>query len=386
MTLRSQILGGAGAFALLVTAGAAMAEDWPDLPVGVKNGISERIGDRLIVGLGSAGAKVFALDLNDIAAGWTPLADFDGPAPGQPATAVSGGDLYVFSGSGNATEDASSPIIFDTVSRYDSDADAWEILDTTTPAGLLGASAVTLDDGRVAIFGGYNKDLFDKYLADVMGIDKEADPDAWNAVVDSYMGMEPKDYLWNDLVLTYDPAANSWGDLGSDPALPNTGSAVIQTEPGTFVIVNGEIKPGLRTDAVRSVTVDADGAEWTDLAPVPAPDGSDVQEGLAGAYAALTEDAILIAGGANFQGARAAADAGNWYAHEGLAKHWASEVFALQDGTWSQIGTLPEGLAYGGSFAVEDGLLVVGGEDGNRNARTDVFLVRWDGENLVITD
>jgi N-acetylneuraminate epimerase len=111
-----------------------------------------------------------------------------------------------------------------------------------------------------------------------------------------------------------------------------------------------------------------------------------VQEGLAGAYSAKVGDTILIAGGANFHGARAAAEAGNWYAHDGLSKHWASEVFALQNGAWSQVGQLPEGMAYGGAFSVEDGLLVVGGEDGARAARNDVYLVKLDGDDLVIAD
>ncbi|WP_193143302.1 N-acetylneuraminate epimerase [Meridianimarinicoccus sp. MJW13] len=386
MSRRRQILGGVSALMLATTAATAMAETWPDLPVGVKNGIAARIDDKLIVGLGSAGAQVFALDLNDTAAGWQALADFDGPAPGQPATAVANGALYVFSGSGKATPDAASPIIFDAVSRYDPEANTWETLDTTTPVGLLGASAVTLEDGRIAILGGYNKELFDTYLAEVLAIDKATDPDGWNAVVDAYMGMAPEDYRWNDMVLTYDPAANAWGDLGANPELPNTGSAVVETAPGTFLVINGEIKPGLRTDAVKSVTFDGDAAKWSAIAPVPAPDGSDVQEGLAGAYGGLSNGYVLVAGGANFLGARAAADAGNWYAHEGLSKNWASDVFALKDGQWAQIGQLPDGLAYGGSFTVEDGLLVVGGEDAERNARSEVFLLQWDGESLAITD
>ncbi|EPX78263.1 N-acetylneuraminate epimerase [Litoreibacter arenae] len=386
MSLRTHILGGVGALALIAAATTAMADEWPDLPVGVKNGVAERIGDKLIVGLGSAGAQVFALDLNDTAAGWQALADFNGPAPSQPATAVSDGALYVFSGSGKATEDAASPIIFDTVSRYDLEANAWETLDTTTPVGLLGASAVTLADGRIAILGGYNKELFDTYLSEVLAIDKDTDPDGWNAVVDAYMGMEPKDYRWNDQVLVYDAAGNAWGDLGSVPTLPNTGSAVVQTEPGTFLVINGEIKPGLRTDEVKSVTIGAESAEWSEAAPVPAPEGSDVQEGLAGAYAGMSNGDVIVAGGANFQGARAAADAGNWYAHNGLSKHWALEIFAMQDGQWAQIGQLPDGLAYGGSFTVDDGLLVVGGEDKEKAARTDVFLVKWDGETVSIVD
>lgn len=211
------------ALALAATATAASAEEWPDLPKGVKNGIGLRVDDRIFVGLGSAGTALYSLDLDDRAAGWQTLAPFDGPAPSQPAAAASDGAIYVFGGSGNATEDATSPIIFDSVSRYDPATDAWTSIDTTTPAGLLGAGAVTLDDGRIAVFGGYNKELFDTYLAEVSAIDEATDPDAWNAVVDAYMGMEPAEYRWNDLVLVYDPATNEWSDLGEDPSDPNTG-------------------------------------------------------------------------------------------------------------------------------------------------------------------
>jgi N-acetylneuraminate epimerase len=372
--------------AIMAGMGAAVAEEWPDLPVGIKNGIAAQIGDRLIVGLGSAGTDILALDLNDRAAGWQKLASFDDPAPSQPAAAVSGGALYVFSGSGKADAAAASPVIFDTVHRYDPQADAWETLGTTTPAGLLGASAMTLGDGRIAIIGGYNKELFDRYIADVTAIDKEAEPERWNAVVNDYMGMTPKEYRWNDRVLLFDPADKSWSDLGANPELPNTGAAVVETAPGEFLVINGEIKPGLRTDAVKRVTFGADGATWQAVAPVPAPAGSELQEGLAGAYAGLSHDHVIVAGGANFPGARQNAEAGNWFAHEGLSKHWASDVFVLDGEQWQEVGELPLGLAYGASFSVDDTLLVVGGEDATGTARMDVFALEWNGDKLAILD
>ena len=386
MTCRTGLRIALASVAIVSGMGAAMAEEWPDLPIGIKNGIGVRIGDRLIVGLGSAGTDMLALDLNDRAAGWQKLAAFDGPAPSQPAAAASNGALYVFSGSGKIDPEDAAPVILDTVHRYDPEANAWETLDTTTPVGLLGASAMTLGDGRIAIIGGYNKELFDNYLAEVSAIDREAEPERWNAVVENYMGMTPEEYRWNDRVLLFDPADLSWSDLGANPELPNTGAAIVETAPDEFLIINGEIKPGLRTDMVKRVTFGADGATWTAAPPVPAPAGSEVQEGLAGAYAGLTHDRVIIAGGANFPGARRNAEAGHWFAHEGLSKHWASEVFVLDDDRWQEVGRLPEGLAYGASFSVDDALLLVGGEDEARTARTKVFALEWDGEALDSAD
>lgn len=386
MSRRMGLCAALASVGIMTGTGAAMAEEWPDLPVGVKNGIAARIGDRLVVGLGSTGTDILALDLNDKAAGWQKLAAFDGPATSQPAAAVSGGALYVFSGSGKADAAAAAPVIFDTVHRYDPRADAWETLATTTPVGLLGASAMTLEDGRIAIVGGYNKELFDRYLAEVSAIDKEAEPERWQAVVDDYMGMTPKEYRWNDRVLLFDPTDNSWSDLGANPELPNTGAAVVETAPDEFLIINGEIKPGLRTDAVKRVKFGADGATWSAVAPLPAPTGSEVQEGLAGAYAGLIHDRVIVAGGANFPGARQNADSGHWFAHEGLSKHWASEVFVLDGDLWQEVGELPLGLAYGASFSADGTLLVVGGEDATGTARTDVFALEWNGKDLGILD
>lgn len=388
MTTKSfaRLLAAASA-AAAISAGAAMADGaWPDLPVGVKKGISAQVGDTAYVGLGSAGTDLYSLDLANPSEGWVKRAAFDGPGTEGAAAAVSGDRIYVFSGSGKATPDAASPIVFDTVHVYDTAADAWSTVDTTTPAGLLGADALALADGRIAIIGGYNKEQFDTYLADVAATDKEKDPEGFKALVDAYMGREPEAYGWNDAVLVYDPAANTWGTLGENPYLPNTDSAVVARGDDTFLVVGGEIKPGLRTPQAKTIEAEGDAATWSELPEMPAPDGAAVQEGVAGAYAAEVGDAVLVAGGANFPGARANAEAGHWFAHEGLTKTWRDEVYALDDAGWKQVGKLPQGLGYGASFAVPGGLLVVGGEDGEGNPSTDVFELTWDGTAVAVVD
>ncbi|MGO4852416.1 N-acetylneuraminate epimerase [Phaeovulum sp. W22_SRMD_FR3] len=373
MGLTSKLI--ASAVGMTVLIGTARAEDWPDLPVGIKNGIAARAENHLYVGLGSAGTDLYALDLTDRAAGWKKLAAFTGPAPSQPAVAVSGGAIYVFSGSGKATPEAAAPVVFDTVYRYDPAQDLWEQLATTTPVGLLGASAVTRADGAIAIFGGYNKAQFDDYLARITAIDKAATPDLWTRTVSDFMGRPPEAYQWNDLVLLYDPVANTWSDLGHNPHLPNTGAALVAMTPTQAALINGEVKPGLRTERVQAVRLDGTKAEWQDLPPLPAAAGSDRQEGVAGAFAGLIGGQVVVAGGANFPGAQARAAEGHWYAHEGLTKHWAQEIFVLTQDGWHQAGMLPEGLAYGAAFSLPEGLLIAGGEDAQGAARREVFLL-----------
>ncbi|WP_412057910.1 N-acetylneuraminate epimerase [Bartonella sp. DGB2] len=359
---------------------------WPDLPVGIKTGISARIDHFAYVGLGSAGDVFYALDLNNPTTGWVKRAAFPGPKTNGAAAAVSDGKIFAFSGNGLATPDAQSPIIFDTVYVYDPVTDSWSKVDTKTPVGLSGAKALSLADGRIAIIGGYNKKLFDKYLSDLAKIDEKKDPKRLKKLVNSYMGMKPKGYHWNARVLSYNPKNNQWGTFGKSPFLPNCDSAIAFEGVDRFMVIGGEIKPGLRTPAVKQVKFTAHDAQWKKLTPLPALSNDEPQEGLAGAFAGKVGDDVLVAGGANFKGAQANAAAGKWFAHDGLPKIWRSEIYVYDNEGWRVVGKLPHGLAYGASFEMPDGLLLVGGEDEQGKASKEVMFLGWDGKTLSISD
>ena len=259
--------------------------------------------------------------------------------------------------------------------RYDPKGNRWETVPTRTPAGLLGASAVTRRDGAIALLGGFNKPVFDRYMAEISSIDKASQPGRWEAVHRAFMSMPPQSYRWNRSVLLFHPRDTHWSVIGRSPFLPNAGAAVVAVGEDRVAIVGGEIKPGLRTDTAKIVDLSGDTAAWQSLAPLPpSPEGTP-HEGLAGAYCGKIGDRVIVAGGTAFPGARAVAESGRWFAHEGLTKTWSRDVLALADGRWQRVGQLPEGLAYGASFSLPEGLLIVGGEDGAGNARRDTFLV-----------
>jgi N-acetylneuraminate epimerase len=83
-------------------------------------------------------------------------------------------------------------------------------------------------------------------------------------------------------------------------------------------------------------------------------------------------------------------------AHDGLKKGWRDEVYVYDKAAepsggkasggkiWREVGKLPTGLAYGASFPLSGGLLIVGGEDGEATPRREVFLMKWDGKALSI--
>lgn len=351
-------------------------ERWPDLPVGINRGISVRVGDTLLVGLGSAGADLYALDLDDAARQWTVRAPFPGAVPSGAACAAADGRAFVFGGVGKLTPDAATPTVFDSVHAYDVAADAWSEVATRTPCGLLGAKAAALADGRIVIFGGYNKDVFDSFVSGLSVLEKAGDKEGAASFTRSFLDMKPEAYRWNAEVLCYDPVANEWSSLGTSPYLPNCDAALVETAADQFILASGEIKPGLRTPEVKTVNVDGVVASWQQLAPLPTPPGEGVQEGIAGAFAGTLGGEVIVAGGTNFVGSRANAGEGRWYAHQGLVKGWRTEIYALGEGDWSIAGHLPHGLAYGASFSLPDGVLVVGGEDAQGTSRAEVYCLR----------
>jgi N-acetylneuraminate epimerase len=102
---------------------------------------------------------------------------------------------------------------------------------------------------------------------------------------------------------------------------------------------------------------------WTKLPPLPD------QHGFAGAFAGVSNNALIVAGGANFP------DKAVW---EGGKKAWYDKIFVLEkpDGEWRSGGALPTPMGYGVSITTDKGLVCIGGADAERHY-TDAFLLEW---------
>jgi N-acetylneuraminic acid mutarotase len=98
--------------------------------------------------------------------------------------------------------------------------------------------------------------------------------------------------------------------------------------------------------------------------------------GVAGAFAGVSGDALLVAGGANFPGRPP------W---EGGQKKWHDESYILPRGAtnWLTGGQLPRPLGYGVALAYDDGVLCLGGNDAERH-HAEVFLLRWRAGRVLV--
>lgn len=108
--------------------------------------------------------------------------------------------------------------------------------------------------------------------------------------------------------------------------------------------------------------------------PLPDLPGQQAQAnpGVAGAFAGVSNGALLLAGGANFP---------NGYPWQNGTKVWQTTVYALLENgrqfQWLPAGALAKPLAYGASVVWNEQLICIGGNDvAQRHA--EVFTLRWD--------
>jgi len=364
---------------LLTTAAAQTDKSYPDLPVGIKNGVGGMIGQTLYAGLGTAGQKFYALDLSKPERQWTEIASFPDAARDQAVAAVMNDKLYVFGGSGKSSPEATTAV-FNQVHAYDPASNSWALLPTRAPRDIVGGAVVVQGD-QIVMFGGVNKNIFDGYFKDIAaaGSDKTKS----DAVARAYFSGRPQDYFFGQDIEAYNPKTNTWQSLGTLPFGGRAGAAAIN-QNGSLTVVGGEVKPGLRSPASYQGQFSNGALTWQDLGDLPAPPSHPVQDGVAGAFGGVSGGAVLVAGGANFPGSNAKFNSGTLYAHEGLTKTWYSDVYALRSGQWTIVGQLPQAQGYGLSLQNGNEILLVGGEVQGGAASTQVFSIELSGDQLLL--
>lgn len=351
----------------------------PKLPGAFKYGTGCIIDDVIYLGLGSLGASWYKLDLTKAEPSFEELAPFAGPVREQAQAAAVNGRIYVFGGCGRL-ENGLTGVLND-VWCYDVADNSWSKCMTRAPFGLCGHSALTLDGKSILVTGSVNKAIFDGFFEDMAAVEGN---DALKASLSAaYTGRRVEDYCFNAAVLTYCPECNAWGLAGTLPFGGRAGAALAAVD-GKAVLIGGEKKPGLRSACTLALKQQGADVSFESLPDLPCPEGDEVHEGVAGAFAGTCGSVLLCAGGANFPGSTKAYAGGKLFAHQGLKKTYRKEIYALVDGQWQIAGELPYGAAYGLSITRGSELWVVGGELADGSGSSDIVLLSFkDGRAVV---
>ena len=220
-------------------------ETMPSLPKGIDQAAAALAGDGAIylVGGQSDGTpqmEVFRLNFDNgkPAAQWEVVSVLPGQARLQPTAVVqtNGLDhsLYVFGG-----YDPTTGQIADETLELNLKTMQWKNHpDSKATAGM---TAVASGYSHVLLFGGVNKEVFEKAVAGEFGDDYLTHPTTW--------------YRFNPDVLVYHTITDSWYAIPGNSLLARAGAGLVQIG-NSYVQIDGESKPGIRATEVMKVSFD----------------------------------------------------------------------------------------------------------------------------------
>ena len=162
----------------------------------------------------------------------------------QPVMAAADGKLWLWGGFAGR-HDGKEPSLELAGLVYDPAKDKWsEIQGPATPEGEKvatgGGAAATLSDGRIAVAGGVNKDIFLDALKN-QAPDYLLHPIAW--------------YRFNPRIFIFDPASGKWTAGNPDAMNARAGASMIAGDNNDLYLFGGELKPRIRTPRTLHVVL-----------------------------------------------------------------------------------------------------------------------------------
>ncbi len=225
----------------------------PDLPVALTNASATSDGSIVFLAGGENAEQAlnsfYALDLNNIKAGWKTLP----PLPKAISHAVliaqsnkEGKSLYLAGGRKKNTGSVST--LYASVYAYDVKQGAW-IEKQPLPYALSAGTGVVLGDSGLLLLGGDKGTTFSKTEALIAAIAQENDPVKKEALVQEKNSLQAAHPGFSNEVLLYNTHTNVWTPAGTIPFdVPVTTTAI--PWGNCIIIPSGEIKAGVRTPQI----------------------------------------------------------------------------------------------------------------------------------------
>ena len=251
---------------------------WPSLPFSMSEMAADKIGDIIYVAGGKSNKKVennfLSLNLSNYGTDkfkWETLPSFPGPGRVQPVgigqNAAEEGHFYLFSGS-SYPEKSEEPILCANGLEYNPKTQTWIELPEIKPGknkiySLHGAGGAAIGAHQIMFIGGVNRELFyeawkrERTLKIARSHKNDALLDSLITEVKNYFLQPPEWYKFNDKIILYHTITKSFSILGDYPYQAPAGAPVVQWKNG-FVVVSGEIKPGVRSPKVHFATIDVE--------------------------------------------------------------------------------------------------------------------------------
>lgn len=230
---------------------ACRVEQLPSLPCKMDNAAGAVSGNFIYVAGGNADGspsnRVFMLDMNNVVCGWSEIVPFPGLGRVQPVCAATFRALYLWGGF-TPKGQGSDAVVHCNGVKFDFLTGAWSILpefmdETNRLFTLSGGTAVAFGDENIVATGGVNREIFEDAISGT-----------YNCVPqEEYMLRSPGWYKFNDRLLLFDVATESWDIVTRNNYFARAG-AVLTTDGESLFYVGGELKPGIRTPEIIQIS------------------------------------------------------------------------------------------------------------------------------------
>lgn len=110
------------------------------------------------------------------------------------------------------------------------------------PINITGGTCSVIGYSHILLMGGFNKEIFESRVND---------PNPSN----DYFKHEPDWYKFNDKVLVYHTITNVFFELDKNSLLARCGAGLVSSGNDSWIYINGELKPGVRSMDVTKISV-----------------------------------------------------------------------------------------------------------------------------------
>lgn len=252
------------------TQSQVVPEKWPDLPFCIDNMAGASGGGRVYIAGGNIEGepanRCFSLKLEDPQE-WEELPSFPGKGRVQPTAVVQNtaeeSRFFILGGYFPGEAGKAGHVYTDGISYSPRDKKWYPVAEIlpygeTQVMALTGSAAVCSGSHHILCIGGVNRERFENAINRPFYMEQ-----AWQTGNDSLwknLSEEQKNYLkhprewyhFNSRLLLYHTLTDSWITEGHFPQLALAGAAVIPYQK-TWIIVNGESKPGFRSTGVYAI-------------------------------------------------------------------------------------------------------------------------------------
>ncbi|MCT4591409.1 MAG: cyclically-permuted mutarotase family protein [Carboxylicivirga sp.] len=246
-------------------------EQWPDLPFTMDNMGGASMGDYIYlaggIADGSVGNNFLRLNLNKKDK-WEQLSGFPGEGRIQPILVAQNSaeekHLFLYSGS-CFPEGYDEPVIHTDGLEFNPKTKEWTSTGQISVQGeeahsLHGGFALAVGSHHIVTVGGVNKQIFRygwmlEHQRTKLKLTEDATQlNAVEAKLHHYFTQEPLWYNFNNQVRVFNTITQSWSKGDDYPYPAPAGAAMVKIKDG-WLVINGEVKPGVRSAKVYKGSV-----------------------------------------------------------------------------------------------------------------------------------